>query len=242
MASMRRPLLIPLLAGAIFAVAPGAAGAEWFGPDPTIATTECTPSLVEAQTYSEDCPIVVEDRVASVDPTVIPTPPTGPIEVNGATACTLIPSGPKTSACGYVTTAVWGTTFPLEIVYWGDETHQGTLSYFLKWGPGYPVYPPEFPARAPLPSEIPGHVVSSQGEAPEPRIVTQPRKLTREHWASFRFAGGGHYECALDHGRFLPSRGSFSRHVSTGPHALRLRGEDGGTVTVFRWRVLPRRG
>jgi hypothetical protein len=182
-----------------------------------------------------------------VDPSAIPTSPTGTVAVNGTTVCTLVPSGPISSACDYTTTVVWGTTFALEIVYSGDETHQGTLSYFVKWPPGYPDYPPEIPARAPPPPSAgdfttAAQPVGSQGGVSNPRIVTWPRKRTREHWASFRFAGGGHYECALDHGRFLPSGASFSRRVSTGPHALRLRRRNRGTAVVFRWRVLPRRG
>jgi hypothetical protein len=241
-----RHLLIPLLVAAIFALLPGAAGAEWFGPDSTIATAECTPSLVEGQTYTEDCLITVEDRMASVEPAIIPTPPTGSVEVDGGTGCTLATVGPATSACHYLTTVTWGTTFPLEIVYSGDETHQSTLSYFLKWAPGYPDYPPEIPARAPPPPPgvvppgwRPGDPV---GEPSDPRILSAPRKLTREHLATFRFAGGEHYETALDRGRFQASGASFSRRVSTGPHVLRVRHAAGGAVASIHWRVLPRHG
>jgi hypothetical protein len=244
MLSMKRRLMLPLLIiGAIVGLAPGAAGAQRYGPHWTVATAECTPSLVEGQIYAERCPITVEDGSASMDPSSIPTPPTGTVAVNGTTVCTLVPSGPNASACDYTTTVVWGTTFSLEIVYSGDETHQGTLSYFLKWAPGYPDYPPEIPARAPLPGEFPvARPVSPQGGASEPRIVTWPQKRTREHLATFSFTGGGRYECALDQGRFRPSGASFSRRVSTGPHVLRLRRENGGTAVVYNWRVLPRRG
>lgn len=239
---MRRHLLILLAVGAVFALAPGAAGAEWIGLNPTIATVACTPTLVEGKIYSEDCAITVEDRSASEGDPAIPTPPTGVVEVNGLPACTLVPNGPNASTCDYLTTVEWNTTFPLEILYLGDETHQGTLSFFSEWAPGYPSYPPEIPPRAPLPGEIAGHVVGGRLEFPEPRIVGQPQKRTREHLATFSFAGGGHYECALDHGRFRPTDASFSRRVSTGPHVLRLRGKNGGSAVVFGWRVLPRRG
>jgi hypothetical protein len=244
MPGVRLRLLIPLLVVAAFALIPGAANAQWEDRHPTLATTTCTPSLIEGQTYSEDCPITVEDRIASYDDSLIPTAPTGSLEVNGVPVCTLVPSGETTSGCDYTTTAVWNTTFPLEILYSGDETHQGTLTFIDVWGPGYPDYPPEIPAKAPPPPPgivPPGWPGDPQGEAVGPRIVSTPQKLTREHQAIFRFAGGDRYECALDQGRFRPSGASFSRRVSTGSHALRVREEKGGHAVVFHWRVLPGR-
>jgi hypothetical protein len=230
--------VIPLLVGAILCLVPAAAGAEWLGPHSTIAGAECTPTLVEGQTYTEDCPITVEDRTASLDPAAVPTPPTGSVVVDQTSVCTLVPGEGATSSCDYLTTVTWGTTFPLELRYVGDETHQGTLSYLLKWAPGYPDHPPEIPARAPLPAEFPAAKVTAPGEGAEPQILSGPRKRTWAHLATFKFAGGGHYECALDRGRFHRSGASFSRRVSTGPHSLRLR-EKGGRAVAFHWRVLP---
>jgi hypothetical protein len=240
MAGVRRPVLILLAVAAVFAVLPAAAGA-WSGYIQTKNTVVCTPTLIEGETYSEDCAITVEETAPAEGEPVVPTAPTGVVEVNKAPGCTLVPYGTNASGCHYFTTAQWNTIFPLEVEYLGDETHQGMWSLIQVWGPGYPTYPPEIPARAPTAAEAAEHRVTGI-EIPEPRIVTQPPKRTYEHLATFKFAGGEHYETALDQGRFRPSGASFSRHVSTGRHVLRVREDGGARAVAFRWRVLPRRG
>jgi len=233
-------MFILLAVAAVFAVLPAAAGA-WSGYIQTKNIVACTPTLIEGETYSEDCLITVEETAPAEGEPVIPTAPTGIVEVNKAPGCTLVPYATNLSNCHYFTTAQWNTIFPLEVQYLGDETHQGMWSLIQIWGPGYPTYPPEIPARAPTASEAAEHRVTGI-EIPEPRIVAQPPKRTYEHLATFRFAGGEQYECALDKGSFHSSGASFSRHVSTGRHVLRVREASAARPAVFRWRVLPRRG
>jgi hypothetical protein len=242
---MRRLPLILLVVAAALALAPGASGAVTQGPRLGPIWIECTTSSIEGQTYSEDCAISVEDQPGARDPGAVPSPPTGAVTVDGVSACTLVPSGEVASTCHWATTVTWGSSFYVAIYYPGDETHWQTFASFNVLAPGNLLLQPEIPARAPLPSEFPmaspNNAVPLEEPVAEPRIVSRPQKVTQEHVASFRFAGGEHYECALDGGGFHPSGGSFSHRVSTGSHALRLREKRGGPAAVFRWRVLPER-
>jgi hypothetical protein len=140
-----------------------------------------------------------------------------------------------------VTTVAWGSAFYVEILYPGDESHWQTGATFNVLAPGNMLLWPEIPARAPTAAEAAEHIVTGI-PIPETRIVAQPAKLTYAHLATFHFAGGEEYECALDQGTFHPSAASFSRHVSTGRHVLRVRQSDSAPPAVYRWRVLPRRG
>jgi hypothetical protein len=235
-----RHLPILLLVGAAFALLPAAAGAETRGP---VGATwvECTPTLIEGQTYAEECVISVEDRPDIRNPGTVPSPPLGTVTIDGVSTCTLVPIGELKSACNWATTVTWGSSFRVEIYYPGDETHWQIDSSFEVLAPGNILLLPEIPARAPTAAEAAEHHVTGI-EIPEPQIVSQPPKRTYAHLATFRFAGGEQYECALDKGGFRPSGGSFSRHVSTGPHVLRVRRQSGARPAVYRWRVLPRRG
>jgi hypothetical protein len=238
---MKRHLLIMLLLIVAFVLVPGAAAAEAPGQIPTLSKPECTATLIEGQTWAENCVLTVENQPTQSGPTAVGTPPVGSLAVNGVPLCTLVVSSETGSSCPWSTTVTWGNLFHIEIVYSGDEAHAGTVSVYDEQGPGYPVFPPEIPARAPTAAEAAEHTVTGI-PIPETRIVAQPAKLTYAHLATFHFAGGEEYECALDQGTFHPSAASFSRHVSTGRHVLRVRGSDSAPPAVYRWRVLPRRG
>jgi hypothetical protein len=238
---VNRPLLVSLLVAAALAIAPTTAFAETPGQIPTISKPECTPSLIEGQTWAENCMLTIENTPTTFGPTAVGFPPTGSLTVNGVPLCTLVVASEVFSRCPWSTTVTWGNLFHVEIAYSGDELHGPTLSTADLQGPGYPVFPPEIPARAPTAAEAAEHTVTGI-PIPETRIVAQPAKLTHAHLATFRFAGGEQYECALDQGTFHPSAASFSRHVATGRHVLRVRQSDSAPPAVYRWRVLPRRG
>jgi hypothetical protein len=238
---MNRSFLVSFVVAAALVLVPAAAAAETPGQIPTLSKPECTATLIEGQTWAENCVLTVENQPTSSGPTAVGFPPVGSLSVNGVPLCTLVVSSEVGSSCPWSTTVTWGNLFHIEIVYSGDELHQATVSTYDEQGPGYPLFPPEIPARAPTASEAAEHVVSGI-EIPEPRIVSQPPKRTYAHLATFRFAGGEQYECALDKGGFHPSGASFSRHVSTGRHVLRVREASAARPVVFRWRVLPRRG
>jgi hypothetical protein len=241
MPRMRRRLLILLLTGAAMALVPSVACAETPGPIPTISKPECAASLIEGSTWAETCLLTVENTPTQSGPTAVGTPPLGTLTVNGTPLCTLVVSDETRSSCPWSTTVTWGNLFDIEIVYSGDESHPGTVSFYAEMGPGYPVFPPEIPARAPTAAEAAEHRVNGTEEIPpEPRIVAQPQKRTYQHLATFSFSGGEHYECALDRGGFHPSGASFSRRVATGKHVLRVR-QTGGHAIAFHWRVLPPR-
>ncbi len=243
MPGMRRLLVIPLLVAAALALLPGAAVAYTQPPQPGPVRIECTPTLIEGQTYSEDCAISVEDQPGTREPGAVPSPPLGTLTIDGEAACTLVPSGELTSTCHWTTTVTWGSTLYVEVLYPGDETHWQTGATFNVLAPGNLLLLPEIPARAPIPSEFPlaspNNAIPLEDPVAEARIVGRPQKVTQDHWASFRFAGGEKYECALDDGHFRASGASFSRRVSTGSHALRVRAKRGGPAAVFHWRVLP---
>jgi hypothetical protein len=236
---MRRLLPIPLLVVAALALAPGAFGAVTEGPHLGPVWIECTTASVEGQTYSEDCLISVEDTPGTREPGAIPSPPTGTITIDGTSTCTLVPIGELTSACHWQTTVAWGSAFYVGIYYPGDETHWQTGATFNVLAPGNMLLWPEIPARAPTAAEAAEHTVTGI-PIPETRIVAQPQKRTYQHLATFSFSGGEQYECALDRGGFHPSGASFSRHVATGKHVLRVR-QTGGNAIAFHWRVLPPR-
>ncbi len=231
---------ILLLFGVALALLSGAAGAETRGPAGA-TWVECTPTLIEGQTYAEECVISVEDRPDIRNPGTVPSAPLGTVTIDGVSTCTLVPIEELKSTCNWATTVAWGSSFRVELYYPGDETHWQIASSFEVLAPGNILLLPEIPARAPTAEEAAEHGVTGI-EIPEPRIVTQPPKRTYEHLATFRFAGGEQYECALDKGGFHPSGTSFSRHVSTGRHVLRVREASTAGPVVFRWRVLPRRG
>jgi hypothetical protein len=237
---MRRLSSILLLCGMTLALLAGTAGAETRGPVGPM-WIECTPTLIEGQTYSEDCVISLEDLPGWRDPTKVPSPPLGTLTIDGVSTCTLVPSGEISSTCDWSTTTTWGSSFSVQIYYPGDENHWQIASGFEVLAPGNILLLPEIPARAPTAAEAAEHGVSGI-PIPGPQIVAQPPKRTYAHLATFRFAGGEEYECALDRGSFHPSAASFSRHVSTGRHVLRVRQADGAPPAVYRWRVLPRRG